>query len=35
MKNFEDKFKKYLNDSIPLVINYIEKNHIDVISKII
>jgi len=35
MNNFEDKIKKYLNDFIPLVINYLEKDYIDVISKII
>ena len=35
MNNFENKFKKYLNDIVPLVINYLEKNYIDVISKII
>ena len=35
MNNFEDKIKKYLNDFIPLVINYLEKEHLDVISRII
>jgi len=35
MNNFENKIKKYLNDFIPLVINYLEKDHMDVISKII
>ena len=35
MNNFEDKTKKFLNDFILLVINYLEKDHIDVISKII
>ena len=33
--NFEDKTKKYLNDFIPLVINYVGKDHFGVISKII
>jgi len=35
MNNFEDKTKKYLNDFIPLVINYLGKDHLGVISKII
>ena len=35
MINFEDKSKKYIDDIIPFVINYLENNFLDVISKLI
>ena len=35
LNNFEEKSKKYLDDVIPLVINYLEKNYLDIISKLI
>ena len=33
MNNFEDKTKKYLDDIIPFIINYYDKNYLDIIGK--
>ena len=35
LNKFEDKIKKYLDDIIPFIINYMEKDYLEIISKII
>ena len=35
LNNFENKSRKYMDDLIPFVINFLETNYLDVISKII
>ena len=35
LNKFEDKIKKYLDDIIPFIINYMEKDYLDIIRKII
>ena len=34
LNKFEDKMKKYLDDVIPFIINYMEKDYLEIISKI-